>query len=58
MYKAKAVGSTREEARMRAEEALKERLWRECWKDEIELQGVSEMGRELENGEFEVTLMI
>lgn len=58
MYKQKGVGRSREEARRRAEEALKERLWRECWKDEIELQGVSEMGRELENGEFEVTLEI
>ena len=58
MYKQKGVGKSREEARRRAEEALKERLWRECWKDEIELQVVSEMGRELENGEFEVTLEI
>jgi hypothetical protein len=58
MYKQKGVGKSREEARRRAEEALKERLWRECWKDEIELQGVSEMGRERENGEFEVTLEI
>lgn len=58
MYKAKAVGGSREEARRRAEEALKERLWRECWKDEIELQGAREEQRELVDGKFEVTLEI
>lgn len=58
MYKQKGVGRSREEARRRAEEALKERLWRECWKDEIELQGVREEQRELVDGKFEVTLEI
>lgn len=37
MYKQKGVGRSREEARRRAEEALKERLWRECWREEVEL---------------------
>lgn len=37
MYRQKGIGKSEAEARERALEALKERLWRECWKGEIEL---------------------
>lgn len=37
MYRQKGVGRSREEARQRAEEALKERLWSEVWKESVEL---------------------
>ena len=58
MYREKGVGNSKEEARERAMEALKERLWKECWKGEIEMPGVKEESRDLENGKFEVTLVI
>lgn len=57
MYKQKGVGKSREEARRKAEEALKERLWRECWKDEIELQGERETVVEV-GGMFEVEIEV
>lgn len=38
MYKEKAVGKSKEEARKKAEEALKERLWKECWRESVELR--------------------
>lgn len=37
MYSEKRTGKTIEEARKAALEALKERLWRECWREEIVL---------------------
>ena len=37
MYSEKKTGKTVEEARRAALEALKERLWTECWKEEIVL---------------------
>jgi len=58
MYKGTGIASSRAEARRKAEEALKERLWRECWKEAIEVprqaaERVVEVG-----GVFEVTLEI
>lgn len=55
--KEKRVGRSREEARMRAEEALKERLWEECWREEIELPVKRETVVEV-GGMFEVEIEI
>ena len=44
-----------EQARERALEALKERLWRECWKGEIELPVRRERVVE-EDGIFEIEI--
>lgn len=55
--KGKGVGRSREEARKRAEEMLKERLWRECWKDEIELPVKGEEVVEIE-GMFEIEIEV
>lgn len=57
MYKAKAVGRSREEARRRAEEALKERLWRECWREEVELAVKKEEVVEV-SGMYEVEIEV
>lgn len=46
-----------EEARKRAEEALKERLWKEVWKEEIELPVKSEKVIEVE-GMFEIEIEV
>ena len=51
------VGRSREEARKRAEEALKERLWREVWKEEIELP-VKEVRVAEIDGMFEIDVEI
>ncbi len=55
--KGKGVGRSVEEARKRAEEMLKERLWRECWKDEIELPVKEEKIVE-EDGIFEIEIEV
>jgi len=58
MYKETGVGRSKAEARHKAEEAMKERLWKEAWKDEIELpRSAVESVREVE-GMFEVTIEI
>ena len=59
MYKEKGTGKSKEEARRRAEDALKERLWRECWKEEIEVPRDAVVHVEaIEGGLFEVTIEI
>lgn len=55
--KGKGVGRSREEARRKAEAELKERLWEEVWKEEIELPVKSEEVVEVE-GMFEVEIEI
>lgn len=55
--KGTGVGRSREEARKRAEEMLKERLWRECWKEEIELP-VKEVRVAEIDGMFEIEIEI
>lgn len=57
MLKASGKGSSKEEARKEALDKLKERLWRECWKAEIELVGVEEEVLE-KDGVFEVFVKI
>lgn len=58
MYKETGVGRSKAEARHKAEEALKERLWREVWKDVIEVPGeVRESVVEV-CGMYEVTIEI
>lgn len=57
MYKEKRAGKSIEEARERAMEALKERLWKEAWKDEVELPDVRETVVEI-GGMFEVEVEI
>lgn len=59
MYKETGVGKSKEEARRKAEEALKERLWREVWKDNVDVpreavESVVEVCDEL----YEVTIEI
>ena len=51
------VGRSREEARKRAEEMLKERLWRECWKENVDLPVKKERVVEVE-GMFEIEIEI
>lgn len=57
MYKEKRAGKSIEEARERAMEALKERLWKDAWKDEVELPDVRETVVEI-GGMFEVEVEI
>ena len=58
MYKGTGVGRSKAEARQKADEALKERLWKECWKDEVEVPRDA-VERVVEvNGMFEVTVEI
>jgi len=57
MYREKAIGRNKEEALEAAMDALKERLWRECWKEEIDLPGVKVVEREVESG-IEITVEI
>ncbi len=58
MYKETGVGRSKAEARHKAEEALKERLWKEVWKDNIEVpRDAVECVVEV-NGMFEVTIEI
>lgn len=55
--KGTGVGRSREEARKRAEEALKERLWREVWKECIDLP-VKEVRVAEIDGMFEIDVEI
>ena len=55
--KGTGVGRSREEARRRAEEMLKERLWREVWKDCVDLVVKKEKVVEVD-GIFEVEIEI
>ena len=55
--KGTGVGRSREEARMRAEEMLKERLWREVWKECVDLPVKKEKVVEVD-GIFEVEIEI
>lgn len=57
MYKVKGVGNSEEEARTRAVEALKERLWREVWCESVELELKGEVVTEVA-GLFEVEIEI
>lgn len=57
MFKEKRTGRTKEEARKKALEALKERCWRECWKENIDLPVVRETVVEI-GGMFEVEIEI
>lgn len=57
MLKEKRTGRTREEAREAALSALKERCWKECWRDSIELPVVRETVVEV-GGLFEVEIEI
>lgn len=57
MYSTKRTGKSVEEAREAALEALKQRLWEECWKEEIELKVKWERVVELD-GVFEVEIEI
>ena len=58
MYKETGVGRSKAEARHKADEALKERLWKEVWKDNVEVpRDVVETVVEV-NGIFEVTIEI
>lgn len=41
MHRASGIGHSKEEALERALKALKDQLWEECWRDEIDLIGVS-----------------
>lgn len=55
--KGTGIGRSREEARRRAEEMLKERLWREVWKECVELPVRNEKVVEVD-GIFEVEIEI
>ena len=55
--KGTGVGMSREEARRRAEEMLKERLWREVWKECVDLPVKKEKVVEVD-GIFEVEIEI
>lgn len=55
--KGTGVGRSREEARSRAEEMLKERLWRDVWKDCVDLVVKKEKVVEVD-GIFEVEIEI
>jgi hypothetical protein len=57
MFEASGKGSSKEEATAMALEELKQRLWEECWKKEIELPGVVERVIE-KDGLFEVFVKI
>lgn len=55
--KGTGVGRSREEARRRAEEMLKERLWREVWKECVDLPVKKEKVMEVD-GIFEVEIEV
>ena len=55
MHRAVGIGGSIEEARSRALGALKDQLWRDCWREEIDLPDVRESVVE-EDGVFEVTV--
>lgn len=57
MYKETGVGRSKAEARKRAEEALKERLWKEVWKHEVEID-VEEVSSVEVGGIYEVTIKV
>lgn len=57
MIRGTGIGRTEEEARERAIDALKDRLWEEVWKDEIQLPVKREKVDE-EDGIFVVTVDI
>lgn len=57
MMKAVGIGRSKEDARKRAEEALKERLWKECWKHEVEID-VEEVSSVEVGDIFEVTIKV
>lgn len=57
MYKETGVGRSKAEARQKAEEALKERLWKECWKNEVEID-VEEVSSVEVGGIYEVTIKV
>lgn len=57
MMKAVGIGRSKEDARKRAEEALKERLWKECWKNEVEID-VEEVSSVEVGGIYEVTIKV
>lgn len=54
MHRASGIGHSKEEALERALKALKDQLWEECWRDEIELTGVSHRVVHRDGGVFEV----
>ena len=41
MHRASGIGHSEEEALERALRRLKDQLWEECWREEIDLVGVS-----------------
>lgn len=53
MHRAVGIGGSIEEARSRALGELKDQLWRDCWREEIELPDVRESVVEWD-GVFEV----
>lgn len=55
--KAVGIGRSKADARKRAEEALKERLWKECWKNEVEID-VEEVSSVEVGGIYEVTIKV
>lgn len=57
MLKEKRIGRTVDEAWEAAMNALKERLWRECWRDNIELP-VKRMDATEVGGMYEVEIEI
>lgn len=57
MMKAAGTGRSKAEARRKAEEALKERLWKECWKNEVEID-VEEVSSVEVGGIYEVTIKV
>ena len=54
---AAGTGRSKAEARRKAEEALKERLWKECWKNEVEID-VEEVSSVEVGGIYEVTIKV
>ena len=58
MYKETGVGRSKAEARQKADEALKERLWKEVWKDNVEVPREAVETVVEVNGMFEVTIEI
>ena len=57
MYKASGIGRSEDQARERALAALKERLWRECWRDAVELDAEDVSVVEVD-GVFEVEVKV
>lgn len=56
--KGTGVGRSRKEARRIAEDMLKERLWREVWKECVDLPVKKEKVVEVVDGIFEVEIEI